>query len=136
MEMRARQRQQSQNLNKQRTSSKLEEASASFLFGGSIMQNISEVAIIIDNLENKINEYSDKTMWKASNSTDWHTWMLSEGPKIVESWRELAALIRLTPGDELMALMARLDNIKAMVANQDVMNLAMKLNKSAAPPSE
>jgi len=98
------------------------------------MQNISEVAQIIDDLERKLEEYSDKTLWKQSNSTDWHTWILSEGPKIVDSWRELAALIRLTPGDELLALMAKLEQIQTMVANQDVMQLAMKLNRKAALP--
>jgi hypothetical protein len=98
------------------------------------MQNISEVARIIDDLERKLEEYADKTLWKQTNSTDWHTWIISEGPKIVDSWRELAALIRLTPGDQLLELIAKLEQIQVMVANQDVMQLAMKLNRKVAPP--
>jgi hypothetical protein len=101
------------------------------------MQNITEVARIIDDLERKLEEYADKTLWKQTNSNDWQSWILTEGPKIVDSWRELAALIRLTPGDQLLELIAKLENIRAMVANQDVMHLAMKLNqKNAAPSSE
>jgi hypothetical protein len=99
------------------------------------MQNISEVTIIIDDLERKLAEYSDKTLWKQSNSTDWHTWILTEGPKIVDSWRELAALIRLTPGDQLLELISKLESIRAMVSNQDVMHLAMKLNSKVGPPN-
>jgi hypothetical protein len=94
------------------------------------MQNISEIKMLIDEMEHKINSYGDKTVWQKSNSSDWYTFVTESGPKIIESWRELAALVRLTPGDQLLELVAKLESIQAMVANADVMQLAMKLNQS------
>jgi hypothetical protein len=99
------------------------------------MQNISEIKILIDDMEAKIESYGDKTVWQKSNSSDWYTFVVENGPRIIQSWRELAALVRLTPGDQLLELISKLENIQAMVANQDVMQLAIKLNRSVAPPA-
>jgi hypothetical protein len=99
------------------------------------MQNISEIKVLIDEMEMKIESYGDKTVWQKSNSSDWYTFIVESGPKIIQSWRELAALVRLTPGDQLLELIAKLESIQAMVANQDVMQLAVKLNRSVAPPN-
>jgi hypothetical protein len=99
------------------------------------MQNISEIKTLIDEMEMKIESYSDKSVWQKSNSGDWYTFIIENGPKIIASWRELAALIRLTPGDQLLELIAKLEQIQEMVANQDVMHLAIKLNRHVAPPN-
>jgi hypothetical protein len=98
------------------------------------MQNISEIKILIDEMETKIDSYGDKTIWQKSNSSDWYTFIVESGPRIIQSWRELAAIVRLTPGDQLIELLAKLESIQAMVANQDVMQLAMKLNRNVVPP--
>jgi hypothetical protein len=100
------------------------------------MQNISEIRQIIDELEIKIESYGDKTVWQKTNSSDWYTFIIESGPKIIQSWRELAALIGLTPGDQLLELQAKLESIQSMVANQEVMQLAMKLNRKAPPEDQ
>jgi hypothetical protein len=93
------------------------------------MQNITEVREIIDELEDRIESYGDKAVWQKSSTTDWFTFITEKGPRIVESWRSLAALISLTPGDQLIELQAKLESIQQMVSNQEVMQLAIKLNR-------
>jgi hypothetical protein len=100
------------------------------------MQNIAEVSAIIDELEIKIEEYSDRTLWQRSNTTDWFTFIIDKGPKIVASWRELAGLIGLTKGDQLLELIAKWESIQALMQNQDVMQLAMKYSKKNAAPQK
>jgi hypothetical protein len=96
------------------------------------MQNISEVREIIDELETRIETYGDKAVWQKSSQTDWYTFIVEKGPKLIQSWRELAALVGLTPGDQLIELQAKLESIQQMVSNQEVMQLALKLNKKSA----
>jgi hypothetical protein len=98
------------------------------------MQSISEVRQIIDELETRIEHYGDRTLWQKSNQTDWYEFIIANGPKIVASWRELAALIGLTPGDQLLELQARWENIQSMVANQEVLAIAMKYNRKNEVP--
>jgi hypothetical protein len=100
------------------------------------MQNISEIRILIDEMENKIDSYGDKTVWQKSNSGDWYTFVIESGPKIIESWRQIAALISLMPGDQLLDLATKLESIQLMVANQEVMQLAIKLNRRSVAPQE
>jgi hypothetical protein len=100
------------------------------------MQNISEVRMLVDEMERRIESYGDRTVWQKSDTTDWFTFIIEEGPRIIQSWRELAALIGLTPGDQLLTLQAKLESIQEMVANAEVMQLAIKLNRKAEPKTD
>lgn len=99
------------------------------------MKSIAEVGALIDELEAKLESYSDKTVWQKSNVSEWYPWILEEGPKIIESWRELAALIKLTTGDQLIDLMNRWESIQKLAADQEVLSLAVKFNRrNTVPP--
>jgi hypothetical protein len=101
------------------------------------MQNISEIRELIDELDAKIHDYNDTTTWSKSNASEsLFPWIVEQGPKIIDSWRELAALIRLMPGDDLMGLVAKLEQIQMLVANQEVLQLAIKLNRKPEPVRE
>jgi hypothetical protein len=98
------------------------------------MKDLIEVRQIIDELDDRIKSYGDKAVWMKSSQTDWFTFIVEKGPKIVDSWRELSALIQLTPGDQLIALQNRLDMFQQMAANPEVMELAIRLNRKVVPP--
>jgi hypothetical protein len=98
------------------------------------MLAISEITPIIDALEERLEAYSDKTMWKTSaNQSDWQTWILTEGPKIVQSWRELASLISLTPGDQLIELQNKWESIQGLMQNSEVLAIALKYQRKQGP---
>jgi hypothetical protein len=99
------------------------------------MQNISEIRNLIDEMEAKIDSYGDKTVWQKSNSGDWYTFVTEHGPKIIASWREIAGLISLCSGEQLLELMAKWENIQLLVQNQEVLQLAMKFKRNVAPPN-
>jgi hypothetical protein len=100
------------------------------------MQNISEVKDLIDELENRIESYGDRSVWQKSNQTDWYTFIIEKGPKIVASWRELASLISLTPGDQLIELQRKWENIQQLMTNQEVLGIAMKYMKTSGAPQK
>jgi hypothetical protein len=98
------------------------------------MLKISEVREIIDELEQRISSYSDKSVWQKTSQTDWYTFIIDKGPKIVDSWRELAALISLTSGDQLLELQAKWEMFQNLTSNPEVLQLALKFKRTDAPP--
>jgi hypothetical protein len=100
------------------------------------MQNISEVKDLIDELENRIESYGDKSVWQKSNQTDWYTFIIEKGPKIVASWREIAGMISLTSGDQLLELQAKWEQMLLLINQSETLGIAMKFKKSGAPQKE
>jgi hypothetical protein len=97
------------------------------------MQNISEVQTIIDELETRINAYSDKAVWQKSNTTDWYTFIIEKGPIIVHSWRELAGMISLASGDQLLKLQAEWDQMFMLLEKSEALSIAMKFKSKREP---
>lgn len=93
------------------------------------MQNIAEIKELIDELEAKIESYSDKTLWQKSNVTEWYPWILSEGPKIIQSWREIAGMISLMKGDQLLELIAKWEQMLALINQTETLELALKYGR-------
>lgn len=99
------------------------------------MQHIAEVREIIDELEAKLESYTDKTLWQKSNVSEWYPWILEEGPKIIASWRELAGMVSLMNGDQLLDLLNKWEQMLMMINQEETLALALKFKRrNDAPP--
>ncbi|HSY77543.1 MAG TPA: hypothetical protein VK890_11835, partial [Bacteroidia bacterium] len=77
----------------------------------------------------KIESYTDASLWQKTDVTSLYPWIIDEGPKVIASWRELAALISLMNVDQYEQLVTKWEQMLALLAQSDTLELAMKFKK-------
>lgn len=94
-----------------------------------MINSITEVRPIIDEFESRLEQYTTKPGWQKSSLELWQNFLVIEGPKIIDSWRELAGLISLLPEDELNKVIVKWDQILQLLNSEETLFLALKHRK-------
>jgi hypothetical protein len=84
---------------------------------------------IIDELDARLGIFTDKSEWNKTNMADWYPWLIEEGPRIVQTWREMMGILSLLPENEFSKYLEKWDKTLDLIDNDETFRLALKYKR-------
>jgi hypothetical protein len=100
------------------------------------MANITETSTIIDEFERRLERYGERNTWQKASFEDWNPWLLTEGPKIIQAWREIAFLIKSISSEELLRAQEKWAQALDFNKDSELMQLAAKFARKMPKETE